>query len=156
MLQFSMIKQNNFKMCYLLFILIPFFLYNCTEPTDRGEISYGTMIYQNDNSSIPIKIINYKGGNRFERIIAASKSLNQKVSTIEAPNDSTIYIADSVKVIFGNEKYNIFNRTINSKYNFLDDKNLTTTFPEKNYSEKKYTFTSQDLTVAIICNGNCD
>jgi len=120
-----------------------------------GEISYGTMIYQND-TSLPIKIINYKRGNRFERIIRTSKSLNQKVSTLEVPADSVIYIADSVKVIFGNEKYNIFDRSINSKYNFLDDKNLMTTFPKKNYSEKKYIFTSQDLNDAILCKGNCN
>ena len=155
MIHFNIDKQDSFKIHKLLYIIISIFLNSCIEPTDRGEISYGAMIYQND-TSVPIKTINYKDGKRFDRIILASKSLNQKVSTIEVPADSTIYISDSVKVIFGNEKYNIFTRSTNSKYNFLDDKNLTTTFPDYNYSEKKYIFTSQDLNIALPCNGNCD
>lgn len=155
MLNFNIGKQDNFKMYRLLYILILLSLCNCREPTDKGEIFYYTIIYKNDTSA-PIKIINYKSGKRFDRIILASKSLSQKVSTIEEPADSTIQISDSVKVIFGNERYNTFNRSINSKYNFLDNKNLTTTFLEENYSEQQYIFTSQDLTDAIICNGNCD
>jgi hypothetical protein len=155
MSNFNIGKQWRHSISRLYFIVIAALLYSCGEPTDVGEISHATMIYQN-NTSVPIKLINYKGGKRFDRIILASKSLTQKVSTIEVPADSTIYISDSVKVIFGNEKYNTFNRAFNSKYNFLDDKNLVTTFPGKNYSEKKYTFTSQDLSAAISCNGNCD
>lgn len=146
---------DHCKIYRLLYILIPIALFSCTEPTDVGEISNGTFIYQND-LTLPLKVINYRGGKRFERTILASRSLSQEVSTIKIPADSTIYISDSVKVIFGNEKYNIFNRSINSKYNFLDDKNLTTTFPKNNYSEKKYIFTSQDLNPALSCNGDCD
>lgn len=146
---------DDCKVYRLFYILIPIALSSCTEPTDVGEISNDAFVYQND-LTLPLKIINYRGGKIFERTILASRSLNQEVSTIKMPDGSIIYNSDSVKVIFGDEKYNIFNRSINSKYNFLDDKNLTTTFPKNNYTEKKYIFTSQDLNDAISCNGNCE
>lgn len=149
-------KPDKYAIVPMLYFSTLFLLLSCGEPTDVNEITTGSLIYTN-NTNVPAKIINYRGNKKFERLIPVSKSLIQKNSTQyqEIP-DSLIFIADSVKVIFNNQKFAKFKRSDNSTYNFLDDKNLTTTFPQKNHTEKKYTFTTADVDNALPCNGNCN
>ncbi len=156
MRHFNIGKPGKYALNIILCSSMIYLLFSCGEPTDVNEITTGSLIYTN-NTAGPVKIINYKGIKKFERIIPISKSLIQKNSTqYQEVSDSLIFIADSVKVIFNNQKFAKFKRSDNSTYNFLDDKNLVTTFPQKNHTEKRYTFTAADVNNAFPCNGNCN
>lgn len=79
----ELLLKRGFDYCKifrLFYILIPIALFSCTEPTDVGEISNGIFVYQND-LTLPLKIINYRGGKVFERTILASISLNRSINS---------------------------------------------------------------------------
>ncbi|WP_146941483.1 hypothetical protein [Chryseobacterium hagamense] len=110
-----------------------------------------------NESSTDMDIYSYYQGKKTKHVISKGNTYSQELDLNFGSVDDIIFYADSVKIVYEQNRFKIWKATDNNSRNILmRDENYTKTAEKENFEAFQFTFTIQDGTQTSSCNGNCN
>ncbi len=110
-----------------------------------------------NGSNADIDLYSYSQGKKTRHIISKGNTYSQELDVNFGSVEDIIFYADSVKIVYGQNRFKVWKATDNNSRNILmRDENYIKTVEKENYEEFQFTFTTQDADQTTPCNGNCN